>query len=245
MWKKYIQWEKSNPMETEEYGQFAKRGGWKLVRVADTFPLLESLLWRLWKKLLFENSSSLYSQWCTPTSSPYCALVIIRICGTKRHCFCSRQENSLRRKAMSSLLNRWQLKRCVSSHCFLNNLIVHSRFTSTCLFRTIWSSNFGSDEAFTTSLFRLRWFWGGENEVWQCKEDLRQSAYNRSYWSHSGKHPVSLYKWLCNGLHSLFRLTSSWWNSRVEQKVWELLEQCSRELAKTVDVGTTSLSLQH
>ncbi|VDM52621.1 unnamed protein product [Angiostrongylus costaricensis] len=25
MWKKYIQWEKSNPMETEEYGQFAKR----------------------------------------------------------------------------------------------------------------------------------------------------------------------------------------------------------------------------
>ncbi|VDM85546.1 unnamed protein product, partial [Strongylus vulgaris] len=26
MWKKYIQWEKSNPMETEEYGQFAKRG---------------------------------------------------------------------------------------------------------------------------------------------------------------------------------------------------------------------------
>lgn len=26
MWKKYIQWEKSNPMETEEYGQFARRG---------------------------------------------------------------------------------------------------------------------------------------------------------------------------------------------------------------------------
>nr|CDJ96334.1 Suppressor of forked domain containing protein [Haemonchus contortus] len=25
MWKKYIQWEKSNPMETEEYGQFARR----------------------------------------------------------------------------------------------------------------------------------------------------------------------------------------------------------------------------
>ncbi|CAI4231019.1 unnamed protein product [Auanema sp. JU1783] len=25
MWKKYIQWEKSNPLETEEYGQFAKR----------------------------------------------------------------------------------------------------------------------------------------------------------------------------------------------------------------------------
>lgn len=26
MWKKYIQWEKSNPMATEDYGQFAKRG---------------------------------------------------------------------------------------------------------------------------------------------------------------------------------------------------------------------------
>uniref|UniRef100_A0A1I7XTD6 Suf domain-containing protein n=1 Tax=Heterorhabditis bacteriophora TaxID=37862 RepID=A0A1I7XTD6_HETBA len=26
MWKKYILWEKSNPLDTEEYGQFAKRG---------------------------------------------------------------------------------------------------------------------------------------------------------------------------------------------------------------------------
>ena len=25
MWKKYIDWEKSNPLETEEYAQFAKR----------------------------------------------------------------------------------------------------------------------------------------------------------------------------------------------------------------------------
>jgi cleavage stimulation factor subunit 3 len=26
LWRKYIQWEKSNPMNTEEYGQFARRG---------------------------------------------------------------------------------------------------------------------------------------------------------------------------------------------------------------------------
>lgn len=99
MWKKYIQWEKSNPLETEEYGQFAKRGLFQLCccfkhssmnKIFDpkTFYL------ELFTKIIMKEdyfivcSSEFFSfQLFTPTNKLFSVWVTIQTSGTKLLCF--------------------------------------------------------------------------------------------------------------------------------------------------------------
>lgn len=99
MWKKYIEWEKSNPLETEEYAQFAKRGKlllcYDIVCVIVVYAYEQALLclgyypdvWHEASQFLQEASKKLEAKGDVKTSQQFTAETIRKASSFVIGCF--------------------------------------------------------------------------------------------------------------------------------------------------------------